>query len=299
MRASLLVAVFVLAGLRVASASCGSPHTALSPPSGARLPPHPTIYLFDTDHEVNVLDALEVTRVGDANEKIRFHAVQLATSADYTVHRLELWYASPRDGEIRVSWHGKPLATYMIGDDGEPDHAAVTDVDHHTHRWMCSFEDVIRIAVEGNAIAYQIQWDDDRTTVLADAHLVWSDAPRTDAELELGHPDCMAYNVASDQLAIAHTFELYALFADGRVKRLGSSIAQLDPQHVRLPVELIRGADVRLPRRFDVAVTTSPHWVFACAGTGGLAGGIVVVLVGRRRRREADAERLAPARHVR
>jgi hypothetical protein len=37
-------------------------------------------------------------------------------------------------------------------------------------------------------------------------------------------------------LATPRSFELYALFADGMVKRLGSSIAQLDERGgVRLP----------------------------------------------------------------
>jgi hypothetical protein len=144
----------------------------------------------------------------------------------------------------------------------------------------------IQLAVEGNAIAYQIDWDDDRTTVVADAHLMWSDGPAAGRQtLELGHPDCMSYNIERGLLATPRSFALHALFADGMVQHLGTSIAQLDDGHVRLPVELIRGADVRFPRRFAVAVTTSPHWVFASGAAGGLAGAIVVVLLGRRRRR--------------
>ena len=166
------------------------------------------------------------------------------------------------------------------------DRAKVVDVTRYERSWTCSFADVIRVAVEGNAIAYRIEWDDDRTTVVADKDLMWTDAPAGGRSVfELGHPDCWFYNVEPELLATAHSFELYALFADGKVQRLGSSIAQLGEHGVRLPVELIRGADVRFPRSFSVAVTTSPHWVFASGAAGGLAGAIAAFVLGRLRRR--------------
>jgi hypothetical protein len=283
MRIALIVALLALAGVRHARASCGAPRTALSPPSGATLPPHPTIYLFDTDDEANIRDSLVITRDDDTTEK--FRPTRLAKSADYTVHRIELM-VSPRDHAIQVRWKGELLARYAIADDGGVDQAKVVDVTHYVHHWMCSFADVIRVAVEGNAIAYQLEWEDDRTTVVADEHLLWSAAKLGEASvLELGHPDCMSYNVDSELLATPRSFELYALFADGKVQRLGSSVIRLDEHGVRLPVELIRGADVRLPRSFRVAVTTSPNWVFASGAAGGLAGAIVAFALGRRRRR--------------
>lgn len=159
---------------------------------------------------------------------------------------------------------------------------------------MCSFADVFQIAVDGNAIAFQLDWDDDRTTILADAHVMWGHASEGRAVIELGHPDCMSWNVAPDLLGTAHSFELYALFADGRVTRLGSSVAQLG-EPVREPRELLRSTDVRFPRGFTVEVTTS-LWVYASAGTGGLAGAAVVLLATRRRRKRDEAERLARAR---
>jgi hypothetical protein len=225
---------------------------------------------------------------------MRFRATKISTTRDHTVHRIELYRASTRDSPIAVVWHGKELATYAIVEDGEPDHAQVIDVTHHTRNWMCSFADVFQIAVTGNAIAFQLDWDDDRTTVLADAHLLWNDEPADErAVIELGHPDCMAWNVHPDLLGTAHSFELYALFADGLVTRLGASVAQLG-DHVREPKELLRGVDVRFPRGFTVAVATSP-WVYASAGTGGLAGAAVVWFSTRRRRRREEAERLARA----
>lgn len=290
----LLVVALVVAGVRVAEASCGSPHTALSPPSGASLPPHPTIYLFDTDHETNILDRLSIS--GELSDRIRFRATKLATHSNYTVHRIELGFLSVRERSIRVQWNGAPLATYVIADDPVVDQARVVDVTHETHYWTCSFNNTIEIAVEGNAIAYQIDWDDDRTTIVADHRLIWSDEANSTALLELGHPNCMSYTVEPELLGTARSFELYALFADGMVKRLGSSIAQLDDHGVRLPVELLQGADVRIPRHFEVAVTTSPHWVFAAGAAGGLVGALFVFVVGRRRRRVVESERLAPAR---
>jgi hypothetical protein len=280
----LAILLVLVTGVRVAAASCGSPHTALSPPGG-HLPPHGTIYLFDTDGEADVHDALAITREG-SSDLLHFRATKLATTADYTVHRIELWSASDRDRTLDVRWHGQLLATYTIADDDASDQARVVDVIHEQWSWTCSFADVIRVAVEGNAVAYRIDWDDDRTTVLADSHLLWGGhGPADGAVLEIGHPNCMAWNVDPEQLAGARSFELYALFADGATRRLGASVMHLDDRGARVPVELIRGADVRLPRRFGVAVTTSPHWVFACGGVGGIAGAIVALVAVRRRRR--------------
>jgi hypothetical protein len=288
----ILVLSMLVFSVRVAAASCGAaPHTAFSPRSGAQLPPHPTIYLFDTDHETDIQDALSVdSAAGDA---MRFRATKISTTGDYAVHRIELYRLSTREGSIRVWWHGQQLATYTIVEEGEPDHAQVVDVTHDRHG-ICPFVDVFRIAVAGNATAFQLDWDDDRTTILADADLMWSgESAEERAVIELGRPTCMHWNVDPYLLGTTHSFELYALFADGLVKRLGSSVAQLG-EHVREPKELLRSADVRFPRGFTIAVATSP-WVYASAGTGGLAGAAVVLLSTRRRRKRDEAERLARA----
>jgi hypothetical protein len=275
MRVTLIVVLAVLLSAHVADASCGGFSSALSPPSGTRLPPHPTIYLFDADHIANIYDSLSITT--DSGDELEQHvrATKLASTPDYTVHRIELPWISARTHSIRVAWNGEPLATYVIADDAEPDRARVVDVSHEERHWMCSFQDVIAISVEGNAIAYQIEWDDDRTTVLAG-----SGDP---ALLELGHPDCMSYNVAPELLGRARTFELYALFADGAVKRLGSSIAQLDERGARLPVELLRAPGVGLARRFSVAAPAASLLAFACAACAVPLG----LLVWRRLRRSA------------
>lgn len=287
MRFVTILSILTLIQLRVAHASCGSPFTALTPPSGSQLPPHATVYLFDTDHEANIRDNLVVTSA--AEQRIKFRAVKLASTADYTVHRIELTFVSLRDKSIALDWKGTRLATYEIAEPGQPDEARVIDVTHHTRSWTCSFANEIEVAVDGNAIAYQIEWEDDRTTVVADEHVMWNNEAGDHSVFALGHPDCMSYNVEPELLATPRSFELYALFADGMVKRLGSSVAQLDERGgVRLPVELIRDADVRFPRRFSVAITTSPEWVIASGAVGGLAGAIVILVVGWKRRRRAD-----------
>lgn len=288
----LLALCVLVASVRVAAASCGaSPDTVLSPRSGARLPPHPMIYLFDTDQETDVQDALSVENA--AGELKVFRATRLSVAGDHAVHRIDLLHVSTRDHSIRVSWHGRELGTYPIVEDREPDHAQVVDVMHHT-AGLCPFADVFRIAVTGNAIAFEFDWDDDRTTILGDVHMMWSrESPEDRAEIELGASSCMRWNVDPFWIETAHSFELYALFADGLRKRLGASVAQLG-EHVREPRELLRGVDVRFPRRFTVEVATSP-WVYASAGTGGLAGAAVVWLSTRRRRKRDEAERLARA----
>jgi hypothetical protein len=286
MRIAILVALLSLAGVRDAHASCGGFSTAVSPPTGARLPSFATIYLFDTDHEANIRDSLVISRDDAPTDVIRFFPSKLSESADYTVHRIAIVGSVP-GRTIRVRWKGEVIARYTIADEDavEVDQAKVVDVTHDVYNWTCSFSNVIQVAVEGNAIAYRIDWEDDRTTIVADRHLLWSNQPATPAVLELGHPNCMAYNVDPTLLATSRSFELSALFADGRVKYIGTSIAQLDELHVRLPVELIAGADARIPRHFNVAVATSPHWIFASGGVGGLAGAFVTLVVARRRRR--------------
>jgi hypothetical protein len=298
MKLSLLVAtaalgVAALGPVPEARASCETPKVGFLPAPGGTLPPHPTIYVFvPRHHPPGKLVTIEGTEAS-------FEPV--ATSRAYEVVRVRVAASKPGD-EFTVRWRYADifdsdrgyLARYRIGAT-PPNRARVVGVTRHLDRWMCSFADAIRLELDGTAIAYRVDWRDGETTIVpADGDALWpaykdAPAPGTVTATELGHLNCLGYSVDPEALARPRAFDLYALFADGSELRIGSSIAQLGDQGVRLPAELV--GEVRDARPYPVSTAMVAEWLppWWTAAPGALGGAVVLLggaLLGRRRHRD-------------
>lgn len=240
-------------GITEADAMCGSPEHTVLPAPGTPLPPEPTLYAF-TPHRA--LEARLIIEGAEASIE------RVAESHAYDVTRVRVHARDPGH-EIRLYWRypngrtSRP-AHYRVGAATPPNQARVVGVTRYTWNWTCSFADTIKLELEGTAIAYRVAWADGSTSILpADSRLLWLDNPDDAAALEpvrtttaeLGHINCMGYSVAPQALARPRPFVLYALYADGSEVRIGSAIAQLGKDGVRLPVELVAGAGEIAPQR--------------------------------------------------
>jgi hypothetical protein len=240
-------------GITEAGAMCDSPEPAILPAPGTPLPPDPTLYAFDPDH--NPKARLIVEGAEASIERV-------AESPAYDVTRIRVHARAPGH-EIRLYWRDGNGSTsrpahYRVGAATPPNQARVVGVTRHTWDWTCSFADTIKLELEGTAIAYRVAWADGSTTFLpADDRVMWPGnaddaaalAPARITAAELGHINCMGYSVAPEALARPRPFVLYALYADGSEVRIGSAIAQLGEDGVRLPVELVADAGEIAPQR--------------------------------------------------
>lgn len=242
-------------GIPEAGAICDSPEHAVLPASGTTVPPQPTLYAF------NPHPSLEGRLVVEGAEA---SIEPVAAAPAYHVTRIRVHAPDPGD-EFRLYWRyangtSSHPAHYQVGATPTPNQARVVGVTHHTMDWTCSFADTIKLELQGTAIAYRVAWADGEMTILpADDRALWpAGSSRGDADApaparvtvaELGHVNCMGHSVAPEALARSRPFVLYALYADGSEVRLGSAIAQLGKDGVRLPVELVAGASEIAPQR--------------------------------------------------
>jgi hypothetical protein len=240
-------------GISEADAMCDSPSFGVLPAAGATVPPEPTLYAFIANPHPRVRLVVE-----GAEASIE----PVATSPAYDVMRVRVHARDPGD-EFVLHWRypdGSSVrpAYYQVGATTPPNQARVVGVTRHTADWTCSFADTIKLELEGTAIAYRLAWADGSTTILpATDRVLWpapagagesagereseADAPSPPrvTTAELGHINCTGYSIAPEALARPRSFVLYALHVDGSEVRIGSSIAQLGKDGVRLPVELV------------------------------------------------------------
>jgi hypothetical protein len=326
-----------LGGIPEAHAICDSPSFGVLPAAGATVPPEPTLYAFIPNPHPGMRLVVE-----GAEASIE----PVAASPAYDVMRVRVHARDPGD-EFVLHWRyadGSSVrpAYYQVGaTTPPPNQARVVGVTRHTDDWTCSFADTIKLELEGTAIAYRIAWADGSTTILpADARVLWparagagagagageaeaSSPPRVTAA-ELGHINCTGYSVAPEALARPRPFVLYALYVDGSEVRIGSAIAQLGKDGVRLPVELVGddgedGGEIASQRVIpadetwragrgeydesatnDLVTTAFRRWltigrltvVGALGGASALLGAALLGLFGRRRRRPDHEPRL-------
>ena len=242
-----------------ADAMCGAPSPAVLPADGTIVPPQPTLYAFIPLHnELHtgrfVVEGAEAS-IELAAKSPAYAVVRILVRARDPGHRFTVRWRSnngpPGNNILSGRYTGganngySGPVSYEVGTAAPPNWARVVGVKHNTLRWMCSSEDVIRFTLRGTAIAYRIAWADGSTSILAgDDGAMWTGyrddkAPPRVATTALGHLNCMSHTVAPEELARRRAFELYALYTDGSEVRIGSSIAQLGKDGVRLPLELM------------------------------------------------------------
>ena len=290
---TLVLAVVLCALVRSANAMCGSASPGLSPPSGL-LPVNPTIYVFMPHWGDNLDDMLEIKetqygtklkyRVEDAGQNDAFHAFRVIIEAD------------AETGPFTVEMGQMAIGAYAIAAAPPVNRAQVTGVTHVSDHWTCSYTEAIELALEGNAIAYRVEWADHTTTVVPPSHsTMWhygAAEPELRSATQLGHLNCMDHDVDPKLFDKPRAFELYALFADGSTHRIGSAIAQLGEHGVRLPTELV-GAGAEAAARmvpgpssvlFREVETMPAWWSVATGALGGFAVLVIGALAVRRRK---------------
>ena len=86
----------------------------------------------------------------------------------------------------------------------------------------------ITLEISGTAIAYRFDWYQDRSSTYVPA-----------TEIKVGFVARVGVSrLANSPLGVLRTFELVALYADGRERRLGSSQLRIG-EPLRLPRELV------------------------------------------------------------
>jgi hypothetical protein len=324
-----------------ADAYCIPPEPTVLPANGT-VPPQPVLYAFIPLHRDLhaghfVVEGAEAS-IEPVAETPAYDVVRIRVRARDPGHRFTVHW-SPSNGSYAFganlgrsrtsanNGHSGRRFFYKVGAAPPPNRTRVVGVTRNTFRWMCSSEDVIRLKFESTAIAYRVAWADDSTTILpGDVGALWNPyrdygSPSRVTATELGSINCLRDSVAPEALARQRAFELYALYADGSEVRIGSSIAQLGKDGVRLPMELLSnggkgGADEPIaPQRVisadDVwsavmdggteratrageppagAPAARPHlvWSAAAGALGGAAALLGAALLRRRRRRNHE-----------
>jgi hypothetical protein len=282
MRTMVIVLALVLCSwAQRAAAMCGSPSSGISPPSGP-LPTNPTIYVFIPHGDKLLEDKLEIKDTSYGG-KLKYRLEQVGATDAFDTFRVVVNTDSATDG-FTVKIGELASAEYTIAPATTSNRAHVTGVTHISDEWTCSHTDVIELALESNAVAYQLQWDDSTTTVVPpSADLMWggrsgAEKPMLQTVAQLGHLNCMGNNIDPDLFDKPRSFELYALFADGSTHRLGAATAQLGEHGVRLPIELVGAASqseagtriVPAPSALDFPVKAPWWWSLVLGAVGGL-----------------------------
>jgi hypothetical protein len=209
--AAIVAAAIVALGLpRVVQAECASPFTALSPAPDAVVPPSPTLYMFvphwrETEHEAVTAHAgsaeLPVTmRRLDANDAFVAYAVTVDTG---DARAFDLRLATGPEARYRID----PRRVAPAERRARPV-AAIHRKDH----WMCSFNDLWELSIDGAAPALRVEWATGEAAFARGAATVatfpdqpeafWRAHGRADAKyLSAGKPD---QRTGSPVVALGH-----------------------------------------------------------------------------------------------
>jgi hypothetical protein len=278
-----LVLILALCSLaQRANASCATPSPELSPPSGP-LPTNPTIYVFMPHGDELLADKLEIKDISYGT-KLKFRLEQVGTNDAFDTFRIVVNTENmPPDFTVEIGDLAKGV--YSIAPTATTNRAQVTGVTHVSNDWTCSHTNSIEIALEGNAVAYQLQWDDGSTTVVPpDQQVMWGGGGELEKStlrhlIELGHLSCIGNDVDPALFDKPRAFELYALFTDGSKHRIGAATAQLGKHGVRLPIELVgAGSDSGTRTASTMFFTANDPWWWSLML--GAVGGITVLVLG-------------------
>ena len=250
-----LAAALLVLGAQPADAECASPSVTFSPATGGVVPRRATVYLFapaswSSTDEVRTEGSLHV-------EGARFVARQIMTSPAYSVMQIELFATGE---QVTMRWKNQSEAVYRVGAPSA-NVAQVTQVKRLEDHWTCSFQDTIDMQVTGNAIAYRMDWSDGTSTVLPSGAWFFGTPNDRPSSIQVGHLNCMDYNIDPKALATLRRFDLVALFSDGAEHTIGSAQAKLDGKYAVLPQELLpHGAPPEdAPPRRDVPTLKEMH----------------------------------------
>lgn len=285
-----------------AEASCAGPGPGFSPRAGTVMPAKGTLYFFAPRYDFDPTRE----RVAEEERKRgieRSISIAGATHVARVIAETPFYYvaqidyqASAAEIEVKTDQRRAFSSSYPIGAAAAPNHTRVLDVSRSKSSWTCSHTNTIDIQLEGNAIAYRLEWSDGTTTVVPyDSRVfvpLWSSSvthsddpsPPPRQLIELGHLDCMGANVDPQLFATLRAFRLYALYADGGEQVFRLAGAMLSRDDVRLPFELLeasaRPLDAAEGTEHDpeLLIPEQPRWRRSLLG-GLFGGGALLGLV--------------------
>lgn len=249
------------------------------------VPASPTFYIFAPNllHDgTYFVTNITVTNTATEHANNTIRITHISTDPTFVVFRVE---SDARDGVVLLQFDDGSADTYRYTIDPDlkiqPSRVVGYSIDDMV---ACDYQEgAVTIDTEGDAIAYAAHWDDGTTTIVPDNHDEYR--PRG---LRLG-ASCDSTNVPFAKLHELRQFGLYALYADGSNKLVGTSSLQLTSHLMRAPVELLR-------RRADppeaappsaAPVAADPTWSSMLSG---LAVGACVVFASRSLRRRSSRD---------
>jgi hypothetical protein len=231
---------------------CGAVRAQVSPASGVTLPRDPYLLIvqknmpFDADTLFVRVDGVPARFTSIRTGNAQWVHVDTGNGRELTVH-------TPGDDEFR----------YPIDSSWHRSQSRVAGVARVTDRWSCSFTDVIRLEVDSNAIGFLAEWAGREPgsiviqagrapriwwlpavgTMFVDgeAGLELATPPRF-TQVDLGHENCLSWNIPEALYQSHGTVTLTALHADGTSEPLG---------------DLRLAADLELPEAGVIDLTPS------------------------------------------
>jgi hypothetical protein len=329
---ALLAALAALAAAPPAHADCASPGVATSPPTGAKVSPDPTIYVFLPvfGDRVPPTDRIQVTADG---VPIPARVEQVSSSDAFIAVRVSIETDGQR--QIAVSYDSgweRGEARFSIARDRrnrKRPEAVLAGVERRKDAWTCSFTDAWFLTMSTPADAYRVEWATSPAAWERGAQTVtvfprsgmdfWhrpdessAARPTTRGSIGLGHLNCFAYTIPAAAVDGPLFVKVTGLFADGTEtsawtapRRIDDGLATptpataaevvtptADPAPVREPAESAR--PVEQPIRF----ASDDLWDRAAPAAGaGLLAAALVVAIGSRRARRRKLTRSAPPPH--
>jgi hypothetical protein len=269
----------------------------ISPPPDSVLPPSPTLYVFVPNSQRHVIPMLQNVYVSNTATSAPITTVrttQVAIDPEHIVYRVEV-DASEGVLDVHLTYGKEHLAfSFVIG--REPPVHRFRPLELMFHEMTdCGTTDEksVTLRMEGNAVAYELTWDDGAKTMIPPTD-VFHDAH----DVRIG-ARCGTTNVAYDRLHDSHAITLHALYADGAERTVGTSKLQLSRLRVRSPIELLdarasaanESTPAREPRTYYLQATANPT---GSSIAGGAACGVTLVVGAAlwRARRRRHAARL-------
>lgn len=246
------VAITAWAEPQAAEAKCAAPQPVLSPETGSRLPPNPTLYAFwphlagDKPPQLTARDAkgrsvgLTQSQIAET-EAFVVYQLKLATSAAGTVtlkipkETYSFWRVDSWQFTIDPGWRAPVPPPARSG----------LSVNTQSSRWTCSYQLSQNLTLPVAAAAFQVTIADSREDYAAGRlrHLVLPpqmamffgvstsrdghDAGHPRSELQLGHSNCLGSTWTWTDKPIY--VGLSALQPDGSAAPIGTAPVRVDP----------------------------------------------------------------------
>lgn len=263
---ALLAALAALAASPPAHADCASPGVATSPPTGAAVPPDPTIYVFlpAFGDGVPLTDRIQVAADG---KPIPARVEQVSRSPAFTAVRVSI----DTDGQKQIAltydsgWE-RGEARFSITRDRRTrkrPQAVLAEVERRKDAWTCSFTDAWFLTMSTPADAYRVEWATSPVAWQRGAQTVgvfprsgmdfWhrpedssAARPTTRGSIGLGHLNCFAYTIPAAALDGPLFVKVTGLFADGtesapwdEPRRIGDGRAPTEPAPVATAPDVV------------------------------------------------------------